>query len=461
MTTAQLAKSTQPSSTAGAIVLSTTDGNNVIQADVTYYIKFNVYLGDKPLTAGDSLPYIWVYSDNAENWQWTVAKTGTTNGGVVLPVSKVGQYRFYIREPQTADKIGNTFNIPYHAADLTSYPVKAVQPLYTIDVTEATNGVGIKTLFPIKYLDRPETGKAKEFYPVSGIKKVLTNKNTLRNPLKLDDYTITYQLWSDASQAYGSTNSYIAKSKYSAILKTLYNSVFTAEIVDVKVNNKVTQQETKNGRVLSFNDGDTNRKLIFQDNATQNARYYKSFLDNKKMSAQEAIRRTHPSAFEYVLQLMHDLDITEIYITSAWRPALGSILHRYSVGVDIGTLKGNVKDDTTNKTHNIAVYFKNELVRQSWMTNCDPTRILNAKNTLTEKLAVKLSKMFFVYIAEDRLWSVDTFTSGKPKLGWLGGPWQLYAKTLGIQVTTDNPECVHKDYTHKDHVHLTLNHNLV
>lgn len=67
--------------TVGAKVISNTKGDNLVQFDVTYYIKFNVYLGGMILSAGNSLPYIWVCSDSPNSGTWTVAKTGTTNGG--------------------------------------------------------------------------------------------------------------------------------------------------------------------------------------------------------------------------------------------------------------------------------------------------------------------------------------------------------------------------------------------
>ncbi|MFD1260366.1 MULTISPECIES: hypothetical protein [Entomomonas] len=443
--------------TVGAKVISNTKGDNLVQFDVTYYIKFNVYLGGMILSAGNSLPYIWVCSDSPNSGTWTVAKTGTTNGGVTLPVSNTGQYRLYIREPQTSDKVGGKFTIPFHASRYVSLPARAVQPLYAIDVTDAADGLEIKPLFPIEYPSRPTTGATQKVYPKLGAKKALNNKHTLKAPLNMGDYKITYQLWADASQAYGILNSYIAKAKYSDALKILYNGIFLPEVVN--------KQETKNGCVLLFKDGNIERKLIFQDNSTQNARGYKSFASDKTMAAEEAIRRTHPSVFDYWLKVMSDFNMVSATVSSAWRPAIGSIYHRYSLGLDINKFTAKVLNPTTKKTEEVNVSLTRETGNNG--ATWSPVKVseLTSKTSMAKTLTTKL----YVYLAQDRISSTREIKIealemnfsflGMPKLGWLGAPWAMTYTDLGINYKSAKP-AIATNYDHRHHLHLTIKDDL-
>lgn len=49
----------------------------------------------------------------------------------------------------------------------------------------------------------------------------------------------------------------------------------------------------------------------------------------------DVLPRTHPAAFAALLSEAHKAGVTEVHVTSCWRPMLGSIAHRAGLGLDI------------------------------------------------------------------------------------------------------------------------------
>lgn len=63
------------------------------------------------------------------------------------------------------------------------------------------------------------------------------------------------------------------------------------------------------------------------DNARANITYCSLLKD--------VLPRTHPAAFAALLSEAHKAGVTEVHVTSCWRPMLGSIAHRAGLGLDI------------------------------------------------------------------------------------------------------------------------------
>ncbi|MDN2699692.1 hypothetical protein O0882_25570 [Janthinobacterium sp. SUN073] len=70
-------------------------------------------------------------------------------------------------------------------------------------------------------------------------------------------------------------------------------------------------------------------RVAFADseNARANITYYSLLKD--------VLPRTHPAAFAALLSEAYKAGVTEVHVTSCWRPMLGSIAHRAGLGLDI------------------------------------------------------------------------------------------------------------------------------
>ncbi|MGZ3183804.1 MAG: hypothetical protein ACXU8N_15310 [Telluria sp.] len=63
----------------------------------------------------------------------------------------------------------------------------------------------------------------------------------------------------------------------------------------------------------------------------------------------EALPRTHPLAFAALFQEAHKARISDIAVTSCWRPSLGEIVHRVGLGLDITFVQRNQERVAVNR----------------------------------------------------------------------------------------------------------------
>lgn len=78
-------------------------------------------------------------------------------------------------------------------------------------------------------------------------------------------------------------------------------------------------------------DGATGHALRVAFADSENARANITYCSLLK----DVLPRTHPAAFAALLSEAHKAGVTEVHVTSCWRPMLGSIAHRAGLGLDI------------------------------------------------------------------------------------------------------------------------------
>lgn len=473
---------------------------NTVQAPATtYYAKLNAKMykenGTTKQTAGN-LPYILVRNTTAAPNTWTVVKankTDTSTGLTVIPITEVGEYRIYVKEPNTSPAVGSTYDIPYHMLTNGTNSTHLVQPWFALTVVAGTeaNTISVTTSLP-NSLNRT-TG-----YPTTGTNYTLdSTNNTSAKAKSLGEHIITHQLWSDCSRAYGTNHADITASTYRTALETVYGETMT----------KGTGTGNQHQRRLIFQDGTTQREVNFIHSSTAGARGTNCFSSSTAMTSDEAIRRVHPSVLVYWLQVMHDLDITYTRIGSAWRPHTGSTRHRYSLALDFNEITALVEvtaattntnttqqaqtnqaqtnnqpatqgnnsqpqtqgqatttnnqpvqsatpqqnnaptqagNATTPQTVSVTITLRNDTTAGQL---CEPTLAITTSTSVDNKRKIELSRKLFKRLAKDR---------ADKLLGWLGGPWALKYNTAEINHSASDTEFIKTDNTHKNHVHLSI-----
>jgi len=462
------ASTTQPgvqsvTTTQNAITGCTT----TVKLNATYTLKLAVGTYKKGSSGVSNasvgkLPYVLVYANPSAPNSWEIKKIGTTQGGVLIPLDNAGDYRLYVKEPAAIPppRAGDPFSIPFHMKKDGTASTHAVQPFFALKVESASCAAdanqNLTPPFTVTTYLPNSLGRAANLYPTTGqtytvtaahASNVLTLNgftNTLNNGQEAT-YRITFQLWSDISQTYGHLDGDIQGSRYQHILEKFYKEEMTT---------------SGHSRTLTFSfigGVPRNRTIHFAADGTAGARNTRSFASQTMMTADEAIRRIHPSVWDYWLFVMEECDITYVKITSAWRPHVGSVLHRYSVALDFNDTKGiiqvpnpayhSVSDPRTHLDEEISITFRRDGV-DTTREDCNPTTALSANSTTVPTARDKrimFATKILNQIGHDKI---------AGDLGWIGGPWTLKYSDVGI--TGNNNRFITTDNDHKHHIHLTV-----
>lgn len=410
--------------------------NTVQTPAVTYYVKFNALMhqenGTSTQDAGN-LPYLVVSNTPEKPKEWKVVKANKTDNGtglIVIPITNKGEYRVYVKEPNTTPVVGSLHTIPYHASKDGTDSSHEVQAWFALKVEDGTQKNTLKATTTL-----PNTLNRTSNYPTTGTAYTLDKTNTTSKGAKnLGNHILTHQLISDMSRAYGKSHPDIVASTYKTALEKIYSE-------DMTVGGKTEPHQ----RILEFTDGSTTRKIDFINSSTAGARKTKSFSNDANMASDEAIRRTHPSVFAYWLETMHALDITYTRVGSTWRPHLGSTRHRYSLALDYNEITANVVvDEKTQQKESVEITLRNDTAAGKL---CNPTLKIDNKTTVANKRKIELSRVLFKHLATGR---------DSKKLGWLGGPWTLKYNTPEINYSTDSTIFIVTNKAHKHHIHLSV-----
>ena len=65
----------------------------------------------------------------------------------------------------------------------------------------------------------------------------------------------------------------------------------------------------------------------------------KDELTNWYMPVDQVIARTHPKVFKVLFDVIEELNLTYVHISSSWRPGIGSSAHREGRALDITQVK--------------------------------------------------------------------------------------------------------------------------
>ncbi|HEL2980669.1 TPA: hypothetical protein UMB92_003553 [Stenotrophomonas maltophilia] len=434
---------------AAAIVVRDRDNvaMNVYHVPVTHHVEitFTMRGGNdgKTTQLTKGLPYVVVHArpDDPSHWHVlerprnTSGKTSSQGKAHVL-LQGAGKYRIYINEPTEQFLPRTTFLIQQHALADGRSSGRDVQPLVELDVVEAADlSLSVRTTHPNGLLRT--RGVAADSIAADGAVLQLTNHQEANGkevkPLDLGRHLISFQAWADASRTYGSEHPLIEASDYREQLRIIYgerlmmNSARDAHLLD---------------RVLEHGD----KRIEFNHQSTTGGRGRLSFREDNghagnRMTADESLRRTHPAAMEFLLRMMHDLDISHIRSTGAWRPHFGSVLHRYASALDITEATATIVSNDEQR-HEVTIQF-----HRTNSPNSHPLQIATRETPARVRMR-ELSCSLHSYLAQGQ---------ANGELGWLGGPWELSYAQLGIQ-DAENPNkvSIRTDTTHIHHIHISL-----
>lgn len=179
----------------------------------------------------------------------------------------------------------------------------------------------------------------------------------------------------------------------------------------------------------------------------------------------DVLTRTHPWAFEALFNEAYKLGITDMLVTSCWRPCYGSIAHRAGLGLDvcyIATPSEKVKINRIGlllKVHssNPNVSDKEKTLRDEWQAlKARATREGDVKaiNAAAEKRSERASEM---EKTEPKI--VRDLRAGLTRhcaVSQLLDPWYMNFNTHGTHQASINEQQSKVEKGHAHHLHITI-----
>lgn len=430
---------------AAAIVLRDRDNvaMNLYHVPVAHYVQITFTMnGGKGTQLTTGLPYVAVHAQPDHPRHWRVLGrpkdvTGKTSseGKAFLMLRGPGKYRIYIAEPTETYPPASTFWIQRHAFADGRDSEREVQPLVELEVIEAADlSLSIRTTHP-NGLSRTR-GVAADSIAADGPTLQLTKDHVTEmkgEALNLGRHLISFQAWADASRTYGTDHPLIVASDYREQLSIIYGESLTTNS---------RPGADLNDRILAHGE----KRIEFNHQSTTGGRKRLSFREDNghagnRMTADESLRRTHPATMDFLLRMMHDLNISHIRSTGAWRPHFGSVLHRYASALDITEATSTIVTSDEQR-HEVRIWF-----HRTNSPNSHPLQIA-AMETPARVRMRELSCSLHSYLAQSQ---------ANGELGWLGGPWELSYAQLGIH-DAENPSeiSIRTNDTHIHHIHISL-----
>lgn len=193
----------------------------------------------------------------------------------------------------------------------------------------------------------------------------------------------------------------------------------------------------------------------------------------------DVLPRTHPAAFAALLSEAHKAGVTEVHVTSCWRPMLGSIAHRAGLGLDIVYIANASQAVHINRVGLTGAGGRNPNVRAREKQLYDELILaeqqapaISGERLATQTESTQKEKM--EKINKERLararWN-DERNLNEPKLmhelrqqlqknpsvKQVFDPWYMEADTRDQSPQTANEQRSMNETIHADHLHLTLN----
>ncbi|MFA9217752.1 MAG: hypothetical protein ACEQSK_11685 [Sphingomonadaceae bacterium] len=177
----------------------------------------------------------------------------------------------------------------------------------------------------------------------------------------------------------------------------------------------------------------------------------------------EVLPRTHPSAFAALLTEAHNAGVTEILVTSCWRPMLGSIIHRAGLGLDVTYLansKQRVRLTRVGLTGKSSRQSENvsELEKKLYL-EYETAKNQSKKNTTGSKKIVDEKKDHWNMERDQNepelLKIMRKGLSHHPCVKQIFDPWYM-AASVAEQKMSANEQIRPIEKLHADHMHLTI-----
>ncbi|QJD90415.1 hypothetical protein HH213_10160 [Duganella dendranthematis] len=179
----------------------------------------------------------------------------------------------------------------------------------------------------------------------------------------------------------------------------------------------------------------------------------------------DVLTRTHPIAFESLLTEAYKLGITDMLVTSCWRPCYGSIAHRAGLGLDvcyIATPTEKVKINRIGlllKGHSSNPYVsdKEKTLRAEWQelkARATREKDVKAIDAAEEKRSERVSEM---KKSEPKIMrDLRAGLASHRAVSQLLDPWYMNFNTHGTGEANINEQTSKVEKGHAHHLHITI-----
>jgi hypothetical protein len=181
---------------------------------------------------------------------------------------------------------------------------------------------------------------------------IKTDEGQLEDIKKVDKYTavLTGDIWMRISHAYSSSDvDILLSSETIAVIKNSVKSIYeglSQPLIKIALPNTQGNAPIK---IITLNFSDPT-------NARNNINSNSDILN-------DSLKRVHPTAYAAVINAAIDASISNVKITSTWRPMLGSIAHRAGLGLDVNLIDAT-RLNREELTENAAVNTDNVSERE-------------------------------------------------------------------------------------------------
>lgn len=154
----------------------------------------------------------------------------------------------------------------------------------------------------------------------------------------------------------------------------------------------------------------------------------------------DILPRTHPHAFTALLTAAHAAGITELRITSAWRPCIGSIAHRAGLGLDVNYVQNETERVSINLTS-----FESAQARNNGGVSEDP----KIENDKAKGHAVQQHESTLVH-------NFRNLVGSNKSVKQVFDPWYMDVNTQDSMPPVPNRQITSNERLHNNHLHLTV-----
>lgn len=183
----------------------------------------------------------------------------------------------------------------------------------------------------------------------------------------------------------------------------------------------------------------------------------------------DVLPRTHPAAFAALLSEAHKAGVTEVHVTSCWRPMLGSIAHRAGLGLDIVYVANASQTVRINRVGLTGAGGRNPNIRarekQLYDEYMEAKRLAgNNKQTDDQRGDAKrienqAKKDWLSELQKNDPALINDLRARlkkNPSIEQIFDPWYMQIDT-GSEVSSANEQRSPNETLHANHLHLTIN----
>jgi hypothetical protein len=179
----------------------------------------------------------------------------------------------------------------------------------------------------------------------------------------------------------------------------------------------------------------------------------------------DVLPRTHPLTFMALFSAARLTDISQLHITSCWRPSLGSIAHRAGLGIDVNVIadaKQNMKINRVGLKSGGPAKNTNVTDREKELLEAcldSRSRANLSRDKESKEIATTKCETWENEVKKNEPPLIRKFRDTLIKLSFVEqilDPWYIDMNTKDPKSKTANTQSSDNEKIHKDHLHITI-----